>query len=105
MMTSMSLPFQDTISLEYALKTLRILNGVNREKLIVPFEEFYIEILHQHITIEKDYQEWSMSSPDARMHKIFFCDYPFVFDAAAKTVILLVSVGNLTESPIRRAND
>ncbi|XP_028968234.1 probable E3 ubiquitin-protein ligase HERC4 [Galendromus occidentalis] len=79
----------DTMSLEYALKTLRILNGVNREKLIVPFEEFYIEILHQHISIEKDYQEWSMLSPDVRMHKIFFCDYPFVFDAAAKTIILL----------------
>lgn len=39
--------------MELALKTLKQLNSINRSKLIVPFEEFYIEILSQHISIEK----------------------------------------------------
>ncbi|OQR74148.1 putative E3 ubiquitin-protein ligase HERC4-like [Tropilaelaps mercedesae] len=92
----------DTVSMELALKSLRQLNSINRLKLIVPFEEFYIEILSQHISIEKDYMEWQMANADLRARQLFFCDYPFVFDAQAKTTILMVDRENLIEDSLRQ---
>ncbi|XP_022653995.1 probable E3 ubiquitin-protein ligase HERC4 isoform X2 [Varroa destructor] len=93
----------DTISMELALKTLKQLNSINRSKLIVPFEEFYIEILSQHISIEKDYMEWQMSSPELRARQLFFCDYPFVFDAQAKTTILTVDAAIQKHTAIQQS--
>ncbi|XP_064458774.1 probable E3 ubiquitin-protein ligase HERC4 isoform X2 [Ornithodoros turicata] len=75
--------------LKLALDVLAKLSTVNREYGgIVPYEHFYIPAVTEKVDVQLDYIQWVQSSRTQRNNKVYFCDYPFVFNAQAKTIIL-----------------
>ncbi|XP_066303816.1 probable E3 ubiquitin-protein ligase HERC4 isoform X3 [Branchiostoma lanceolatum] len=81
--------------LNYSLKVLERLNRVNSQHDIVPHEHFYISEINGTVDIKRDYLMWLQQTrgynnlPAVRgLHDIYFCSYPFVFDAQAKTELL-----------------
>lgn len=87
---SQDLPSKQNHShLKMALDVLAKLNTVNRESGgIVSYEHFYIPAVTEKVDVQLDYIQWIQSSRTQRNNKVYFCDYPFVFNAQAKTVIL-----------------
>lgn len=73
----------DTKSLLEMLKKLNKVNIESNNKL--PCQEFYIPKITEVIDVGEDYLLW-LNSRDS--NTFFFCDFPFVFDAPAKTMIL-----------------
>lgn len=65
--------------------------GIKEEGLKVPYDTFYMTELSDYVDICTDYVYWiydpSENMPD-RMNKRHFCNYPFLFDAQAKTLLL-----------------
>ncbi|XP_078576873.1 putative E3 ubiquitin-protein ligase HERC4 isoform X2 [Branchiostoma floridae x Branchiostoma japonicum] len=81
--------------LNYSLKVLERLNRVNSQHEIVPHEQFYISEINGTVDIKRDYLMWLQQNrgynnlPAVRgPHDIYFCSFPFVFDAQAKTELL-----------------
>ncbi|CAN7938426.1 unnamed protein product [Ixodes hexagonus] len=75
--------------LKLALDVLAKLNVVNREAAgLVPYEHFYIPAVTEKVDVQLDYIQWIQTSRMQRTNKVYFCDYPFVFNAQAKTLIL-----------------
>lgn len=72
-----------------ALEILSILNKLNHsvEDLKVPYDTFYLPELTEVIDVRIDYVKWLADSGPPR-RKLFFCNYPFLFDAQAKTSLL-----------------
>lgn len=75
--------------LKLALDVLAKLNTVNKEcGGLVSYEHFYISDVTDKVDVQLDYIQWIQTSREDRSHKVYFCDYPFVFNAQAKTLIL-----------------
>uniref|UniRef100_A0A6B2EBR4 Putative hect e3 ubiquitin ligase n=1 Tax=Phlebotomus kandelakii TaxID=1109342 RepID=A0A6B2EBR4_9DIPT len=51
----------------------------------VPYDVFYVSELHETVDIQKDYLMWLNDKDSAAFH---LCSYPFIFDVAAKTLLL-----------------
>lgn len=74
--------------LHISLEMLKRLNTVNEESgQIVPYHRFYIPLLKDRINIRNDYVSWVQQSR-TRQQGLHFCSYPFLFDAAAKSILL-----------------
>ncbi|XP_015840693.1 probable E3 ubiquitin-protein ligase HERC4 isoform X2 [Tribolium castaneum] len=74
-------------SLVAMLDTLTYLNKLNHsvEGLKVPYDTFYISDLCDYLDVRVDYVMWLT---DPNTGKLFLCNYPFIFDAQAKTQLL-----------------
>lgn len=72
-----------------ALDVLTFLNALNNsvEDLKVPYDSFYLPELRDVIDVRIDYVKW-LSDNGPPGSKLFFCNYPFLFDAEAKTSLL-----------------
>ncbi|KAK8768510.1 hypothetical protein V5799_015025 [Amblyomma americanum] len=55
---------------------------------LVSYEHFYIPDVTDKVDVQLDYIHWIQTSREDRSHKVYFCEYPFVFNAQAKTLIL-----------------
>lgn len=75
--------------LKLALDILARLNTVNKEcGGLVSYENFYIPEVTDKVDVQLDYIQWIQGSSEDRSNKVYFCHYPFVFNAQAKTLIL-----------------
>lgn len=75
--------------LKLALDVLAKLNTVNKESGgLVSYEHFYIPDVTDKVDVQLDYIQWIQTTRPQRTNKVYFCDYPFVFNAQAKTLIL-----------------
>ncbi|XP_037525567.1 probable E3 ubiquitin-protein ligase HERC4 isoform X2 [Rhipicephalus sanguineus] len=75
--------------LKLALDILAKLNTVNKEcGGLVSYEHFYIPEVTDKVDVQLDYIQWIQGSNEDRSNKVYFCHYPFVFNAQAKTLIL-----------------
>lgn len=75
--------------LKLALDVLAKLNTVNKEcGGLVTYEHFYIPDVTDKVDVQLDYIQWIQEDNEDRSNKVYFCDYPFVFNAQAKTLIL-----------------
>ncbi|KAL0272513.1 UNVERIFIED_CONTAM: hypothetical protein PYX00_005450 [Menopon gallinae] len=76
-------------SMVIALDSLALLNKLNHsvENLKVPYDTFYLPELTDVVDVRTDYMEWAADDSPPRW-KLFFCNYPFLFDAQAKTSLL-----------------
>ncbi|XP_046611167.1 probable E3 ubiquitin-protein ligase HERC4 isoform X2 [Neodiprion virginianus] len=78
-------------TLQLALDFLRLLNKLNHttaDGLRVPYTSFHLPELSECIDVRTDYVKWLTEKHPYAYHKIFFCNYPFLFDAQAKTMLL-----------------
>jgi E3 ubiquitin-protein ligase HERC4 len=75
------------LSLVAMLDTLTYLNKLNHnvEGLKVSYDTFHISELEDYLDIRVDYFMWLT---DSNSGKLFLCNYPFIFDAQAKTLLL-----------------
>ncbi|XP_060067134.1 probable E3 ubiquitin-protein ligase HERC4 isoform X1 [Ylistrum balloti] len=77
--------------LKVSLEVLKKLNAVNEQHgQIIPYHQFYVSELRERVDIERDYLSW-LYQPRLRMPPVpilSFCDYPFVFDGAAKSLLM-----------------
>ncbi|KAF7384056.1 hypothetical protein HZH68_014813 [Vespula germanica] len=76
---------------KYVLEFLRLLNKLNHtaeDKIRVPYSTFHLPELIEHIDIKADYFKWLTEKDNYSNNRMYFCDYPFLFDAQAKTVLL-----------------
>ncbi|RWS12069.1 E3 ubiquitin-protein ligase HERC4-like protein [Dinothrombium tinctorium] len=89
-----------SINLKLCLDFLRLLNNVNQKTNKISYKDFYIKELHDCVDIKMDYIYWlgSKCKTGNVRHDFYFCDYPFVFDGGAKTIVLA------TDSLIRQQN-
>ncbi len=79
--------------LESCLLLMRILNRINVDKdLIIDYEDFYIPEVSELISLPEAYYRWltEKSQLMGESSEFHICNYPFVFDAAAKTKLLEV---------------
>ena len=78
--------------LELNLVLMRILNRINVERdLIIDYEDFYIPEVSDYLPLSEQYGRWLM----AKIHgggsgEFYICNFPFVFDAHAKSMLLQV---------------
>ncbi|XP_041363097.1 probable E3 ubiquitin-protein ligase HERC4 [Gigantopelta aegis] len=71
-----------------SLEILKKLNIVNEQSgQIVEYHKFYISELKNRVNIKKDYVSWVQQN-GLRQKGLHFCNYPFLFDAAAKSMLL-----------------
>lgn len=70
-----------------ALNTLAFLHYVNHQHRTekVPYETFNIPEITDYFEIRQDYIQWCT---DANVNSFYLCNYPFIFDAAAKHTLL-----------------
>ncbi|XP_050536005.1 probable E3 ubiquitin-protein ligase HERC4 isoform X1 [Daktulosphaira vitifoliae] len=69
------------------------LNGhqVKKGQLKVPYTTFYIPQLADKIDIQNDYMRWTHADINGfKDHGFYFCNYAFLFDAEAKTILLQI---------------
>lgn len=77
-----------------SLEVLARLNKLNCNKPVkcndpkVPYEMFYLPELSDTVDIRIDYVRWANEDPNNRTTRKYFCNYPFLFDAQAKTLLL-----------------
>ncbi|XP_011257668.1 probable E3 ubiquitin-protein ligase HERC4 isoform X1 [Camponotus floridanus] len=76
-------------NLKAVLELLQLLYRLNIVAGIrVPYETFHLPELSEHIDINRDYLMWMSEEDRSYYRKIYFCNYPFLFDAEAKTTLL-----------------
>ncbi|XP_063703150.1 probable E3 ubiquitin-protein ligase HERC4 isoform X2 [Culicoides brevitarsis] len=51
----------------------------------VPYEHFHLQDLSDNVDVKHEYVNWIMNND---IHNFYLCNYPFLFDAAAKTILL-----------------
>ncbi|XP_065584431.1 probable E3 ubiquitin-protein ligase HERC4 isoform X2 [Artemia franciscana] len=74
-------------NLRLSLEVLRKFYAINQKRTKqIGCEKFYVPELTGTVHIPKDYVQWS--TRDSPVSGFFFCNYPFLFDAMAKTVLL-----------------
>ncbi|KAB7500915.1 putative E3 ubiquitin-protein ligase HERC4 [Armadillidium nasatum] len=76
-----------------SLRILDILYKENRnlsgKKARLAYEEFYIPEIGENVNIKEDYYNWfHMRRTFSRNSPILFCEYSFLFDSQAKTMLL-----------------
>lgn len=78
-------------SLATSLNILSKLNRVNHDHgQVLPYETFYIPEISEKLDVRLDYINWvnHRIEPSPGGGRLFLCDFPFLFDAKAKTLIL-----------------
>lgn len=79
-------------ALYISLEVLKKLNSVNENNgQIVPYNKFYVNDLKDKVNLKGDYVQWVQQQVQAHFspgQKLLFCNYPFTFDAAAKSLLL-----------------
>lgn len=95
------------------LSSLKILGVLHQENLKhgskaarIPYDEFYIPEISEKIDIRRDYLNWitSKARPFAMVdNTISFCEYPFLFDAQAKTLLLRCDATRQMQGAIQEA--
>ncbi|KAK3591313.1 hypothetical protein CHS0354_028420 [Potamilus streckersoni] len=77
-------------ALHVLLEVLKRLNNVNELKgQIIPYHKFYISLLKDKVNIKGDYIMWIQQNRGPSIQaRLIFCNYPFTFDAAAKSLLL-----------------
>ena len=80
--------------LSFALVFLRIMNRINsNNNCIVSYEEFYIPEISEHFNLAESYMKWLLAKSKGFEAKEFhICNFPFVFDASAKTSLMQVNI-------------
>lgn len=87
-------------ALATCLSVLEQLNMVNAEcGGIVPFKQFYIPEIQANIDIRADYFNWIQNQ-----QRFSFCQFPFVFDAEAKTTLLQTDAVMQMQSAVEEVN-
>ncbi|XP_043288767.1 probable E3 ubiquitin-protein ligase HERC4 isoform X2 [Venturia canescens] len=84
-------PVTKNVELKFALDLLHFINKLNQsadDGLRVPYGTFHLPELREFIEVNTDYVEWLMDKNSQTHQKIYFCHYPFLFDALAKTILL-----------------
>uniref|UniRef100_A0A336LYC2 CSON004352 protein n=1 Tax=Culicoides sonorensis TaxID=179676 RepID=A0A336LYC2_CULSO len=75
--------------LKIALDFLALLYMINHKSYNrmehVPYETFHLQDLSENVDIKHEYVNWIM---DSTVHNFHLCNYPFLFDAASKTILL-----------------
>ncbi|KAK3089327.1 hypothetical protein FSP39_002760 [Pinctada imbricata] len=72
-----------------SLEVLKKLNTVSEKNgQIVPYHHFYIPELKDKVNIKQDYAQWVQQNMMFSRPHLSFCNYPFVFDGAAKSMLL-----------------
>ncbi|RZC35721.1 E3 ubiquitin-protein ligase HERC4, partial [Asbolus verrucosus] len=89
-------------SLVAMLDTLTYLNKLNHniEGLKVPYDTFHISDLGEYLDVRVDYVMWLT---DQNTGKLFLCNYPFIFDAQAKTLLLETDQGIQMQKAMQNA--
>lgn len=78
-------------TLQFSLDILEFIHKLNQacnEGLRVPYDIFHLPELPDIIDIKQDYLKWLETSESFSTNVSLFCNYPFLFDAQAKTVLL-----------------
>lgn len=75
-------------NLDMALKMLKLLFQINmnQRKNRLSYETFYLPELSDMVEIQRDFYRWTQSQ--GHSNEFFLCNYPFMFDAKAKTLLL-----------------
>ncbi|XP_049804341.1 probable E3 ubiquitin-protein ligase HERC4 isoform X1 [Schistocerca nitens] len=78
------------VSVHIALEILSQLNKLNQSTndLKVPYDTFQMPELAEIVDVRSDYLHWLVEKDQTQAGRLYFCNYPFVFDAAAKTLLL-----------------
>ena len=72
-----------------ALSFLRILNRINVNHNKISYEDFCIPEITEYIELPEAYIHWIISKNRGNdLRDFHICNYPFVFDASAKTTLL-----------------
>ncbi|XP_076346603.1 HECT and RLD domain containing E3 ubiquitin ligase 4 isoform X3 [Tachypleus tridentatus] len=96
--------------LRLSLEVLNRLNNVNVvNEYLISYQEFYISEVTEKVDVRYDYVNWLQITSEPRIWtykkgRLFFCDYPFVFDAQAKTLILQTDSALQMESAMNSAH-
>ncbi|KAG0730195.1 putative E3 ubiquitin-protein ligase HERC3 [Chionoecetes opilio] len=100
----------DRSMLVSSLRILTLVHSVNfkggRKGARLDYEEFYIPEIAERIDIRNDYLNWlnnKMRPCVAKDSPISFCEYPFLFDAQAKTLLLRSDATRQMQGAIREA--
>ncbi|ODN02865.1 putative E3 ubiquitin-protein ligase HERC4 [Orchesella cincta] len=72
--------------LRICLNFLSLLNSMNKSRMRISYHTFTIPQLASKVDIRMDYYNWLQRKTQSRA--VFLCDFPFVFDAQAKTLLL-----------------
>ncbi|XP_005105124.1 probable E3 ubiquitin-protein ligase HERC4 isoform X1 [Aplysia californica] len=77
------------------MEMLQKLYAVNEENhQIIPYHKFYVPELKERVNIREDYISWVQHTHRRTqvggfaVQGLYFCNYPFLFDGAAKSVLL-----------------
>ncbi|XP_043262293.1 probable E3 ubiquitin-protein ligase HERC4 [Colletes gigas] len=92
-------------TLQLVLDLLRLLNKLNnegKERNIVPYATFHLPELIEYIDIRDDYVKWIVEKEHYSCQKVF-CNYPFLLDAQAKTILLETDQDIQMQSAINEA--
>ncbi|KAG7177409.1 E3 ubiquitin-protein ligase HERC4-like [Homarus americanus] len=96
----------DRRALLSSLKILGVLHGENfkhgAKAARLSYEDFYIPEIAEKIDIRADYLNW-ISSKVRPTIPISFCEYPFLFDAQAKTLLLRSDATRQMQGAIQEA--
>lgn len=92
--------------LELNLVLLRILNRINVEQnLIIDYEDFYIPEVSEYLPLPEQYGRWLLAKKNGGSSGDFYiCNYPFVFDAQAKSTLLQVDQAFQMQQAVQEAH-
>ncbi|XP_071455632.1 probable E3 ubiquitin-protein ligase HERC4 [Hetaerina americana] len=88
------------------LEILRVLNDLNKKcagGFKVPYETFYLPELVEKVNLPFDYIRWLSEKSGFSNPSVFFCDYPFLFDVKAKTLLLQTDQSLQMQSAMNQA--
>ena len=71
-------------TVQYATHVLGIFYAMNERLHLVPYIEFYNELINEHLQIKEDYPKWKTQEGFS------FCNYPFILNTTTKSDILKV---------------
>ncbi|CAG5132688.1 unnamed protein product, partial [Candidula unifasciata] len=83
------------VGLVTCLDMLQKLSQVNEDNnQMIPYNKFYVSDIQERVNIRADYINWVQKTTNrikvggVMIQGLYFCNYPFLFDGAAKSVIL-----------------
>ncbi|XP_021936482.1 probable E3 ubiquitin-protein ligase HERC4 isoform X2 [Zootermopsis nevadensis] len=100
---------QENVNWDYdmvvPLEVLGKLNKLNNDVdgFKVPYDSFYLTELTEKVDVRLDYIKWLMTKDHHLKQRIFFCNYPFLFDAQAKTLLLQADQSLQMQSAMNQA--
>ncbi|PNF22147.1 putative E3 ubiquitin-protein ligase HERC4 [Cryptotermes secundus] len=91
--------------MEIPLEVLGKLNKLNNnvDGLKVPYDSFYLTELTEKVDVRLDYLRWLTTKDPQLKQRIYFCNYPFLFDAQTKTLLLQTNQSLQMQSAMNQA--